>query len=64
MEVYVVDLASSTGHACTALSVCMAIHGDAWLAQPPMGLKGDSGDEGVRSYARCRAMQGIHVKEA
>ena len=28
----------------------MAMHGEHMEAQPPMGLKGDSGEGGVRSY--------------
>ena len=46
------------GHTCTALNKvpcplqqsCMAMHGEHMEAQPPMGLKGDSGDGGVRLY--------------
>ncbi len=45
----------------------MAMHGEHMEAQPPMGLKGDSGEGGVRSYqvpSKVQGEAGAHVKEA
>jgi len=42
----------------------MAMHGEHMETQPPMGLKGGSGDGDMRSYqipSRFRARQGAHV---
>ena len=55
------DSARSIGHALTSFSEtdcspcpleqsCMAMHGEHMEAQPPMGLKGDTDEGGVRSY--------------
>ena len=37
----------------------MAMHGEHMEAQPPMGLKGSSGDGGVRSYQAPSQVQGV-----
>ena len=39
----------------------MAMHGEHMEAQPPMRLKGDSDDGGVRSYQATRDAQGEAV---
>ena len=36
----------------------MAMNGEHMEAQPPMGLKGDSGNRGVRSYQAPSKVQG------
>ena len=36
----------------------MAMHGEHMEAQPPMGLEGDSGEGGVRSYQATSDAQG------
>ena len=54
------------GHTCTALNKapcplqqsCMAMHEEHMEAQPPMGLKGDSGDGGMRLYQVPSKVQG------
>jgi hypothetical protein len=54
-------LSRSMGNACIAIHIMFSpaiMHGHAWRAQPPMGLKGGSGDGGVRSYQVPSKVQG------
>ena len=49
------------GCPCPLLQACMAMHGEHMEAQPPMGLEGDSGEGGVRSYQATSDAQGEAV---